>query len=213
MMKLSGELVQWNDERGFGFIVAEDNTRYFVHISDIGRIANRPRKGDRVSFVSARGKDGRPQARSVSIAGANPRATREVNQRGLPPKAQRLDWRFAVAFLLMTLLATALTYDRLPLAIGLAYAVMGVLSFLNYASDKRFAESGSWRTAEKRLHSVDLFFGIIGGVLGQAIFRHKTRKESFVGVTLVIVAVHLVALLGFTAGVIDPSDLNAILGL
>lgn len=39
---LSGELVQWNDERGFGFIAGGDGKRYFVHISSIDRIANRP---------------------------------------------------------------------------------------------------------------------------------------------------------------------------
>lgn len=67
-----GELVQWNDSRGFGFIETADAKRYFVHISNIGRIATRPRAGDLVSFAPGKGRDGRLEARSVSILGPIP---------------------------------------------------------------------------------------------------------------------------------------------
>ncbi|MDB5536778.1 MAG: cold-shock protein, partial [Devosia sp.] len=54
-----GELIEWNDERGFGFIRPDGgNERLFVHISQIGRIATRPQLGDRVSYVIGRGRDG-----------------------------------------------------------------------------------------------------------------------------------------------------------
>ncbi|NGP16769.1 cold-shock protein [Devosia aurantiaca] len=71
-MKLSGELVQWNDERGFGFIAGDDGVRYFVHITSIARIVNRPRAGDRVTFTSSKDREGRLQAMMVAIAGAIP---------------------------------------------------------------------------------------------------------------------------------------------
>ncbi|QYO76891.1 cold-shock protein [Devosia salina] len=39
-MAETGQLVQWNDERGFGFIEGSDGGRHFVHISAIGRICH-----------------------------------------------------------------------------------------------------------------------------------------------------------------------------
>lgn len=49
-MRRSGELVQWNDGRGFGFIRDNDGERYFVHISEIRKVETRPQQGARVSF-------------------------------------------------------------------------------------------------------------------------------------------------------------------
>jgi uncharacterized membrane protein YsdA (DUF1294 family)/cold shock CspA family protein len=209
---LKGELVDWNDARGFGFIAAEDGTRYFVHISTIGRIATRPRTGDRVSFLPAKGKDGRPQARLVTIAGANPRATRDILQRGQPAQPMRLDWRLPLAFALLAVMLTGVFEGRLPWLVGVTYLTMGLVSFFQYAADKQSAEIGAWRTSEVRLLSADLLFGIIGGLLAQAIFRHKTRKEGFVFATLLLALVHLLWLGGFALGLIDPTELAALFG-
>jgi uncharacterized membrane protein YsdA (DUF1294 family)/cold shock CspA family protein len=198
-----GELVQWNDSRGFGFIVTEDNQRYFVHISKIGRIATRPRAGDLVSFTPGIGKDGRLEARSVSILGANPKPSFAQTRRGLETRA-RLGWRFYMAILLVGLLFVGLFFDHLPWALAGAYAAMGLISFLAYGRDKQFAESGQWRISEVTLLGLDLCFGVVGGLLGQDIFRHKTRKPGYVATTLLISAVHLLWIAGFAFGLIHP---------
>ena len=106
-MKQSGELVQWNDARGFGFIAGDDGVRYFVHISSIARIINRPRAGDRVRFSPVYDRQGRPNARAVAINGANPRPTRETLQRGLPVEKPPLDWRMPLAGMMILLLGWA----------------------------------------------------------------------------------------------------------
>jgi uncharacterized membrane protein YsdA (DUF1294 family)/cold shock CspA family protein len=198
-----GELVQWNDSRGFGFIVTDDNQRYFVHISKIGRIATRPRAGDLVSFTSGIGKDGRLEARSVSILGANPKPSFAHTRRGLETRAS-LGWRFYLALLLVGLLFVGLFFDQLPWPLAGAYAAMGLFSFLAYGRDKQFAEGGQWRISEVTLLGLDLCFGVVGGLLGQDIFRHKTRKPGYVATTLLISAVHLLWIAGFAFGLIRP---------
>lgn len=212
-MKQSGELVQWNDDRGFGFIAGDDGVRYFVHITAIARIVNRPRAGDRVSFSVGKGKDGRPQAKGVAIAGANPRPTRDVLQRGLPVEARPLDWRAAVAGLMVLLLLGGIALGQMPWEAGLIYAVMGAVSLVMYGLDKNFAEQNRWRISEATLLGVDLFFGIIGGLAGQAVYRHKTRKSSYVGTTIVLAGVHLLWLAGLATSLIQFSELTSLIGL
>lgn len=206
---LRGELVQWNDDRGFGSIVAGDGARYFVHISNIGRIATRPRQGDLVSFSPSKGADGRLQARSVSILGANPRPTMAQMRRGIEAPV-RLSWRLPLAGTMAVLIAIGLVLGHVPWLLAGIYAVMGLVSFAAYANDKRFAESGQWRISEVTLLGLDLCGGILGGLLGQEVFRHKTRKDEYVATTALIAGVHLVWLAGFTFGLIRLEDVSGL---
>lgn len=139
-MAETGQLVQWNDERGFGFIEGSDGRRHFVHISAIGRIATRPRVGDRVNFVPGLAADGRPQAKGVRIVGANPVGTADARRRGATSTG--LDWRLAGVLLLLVLMATGALLDRLPWALLAGYMAIGVVSITAYRLDKSFAETG-----------------------------------------------------------------------
>lgn len=205
----SGELVQWNDSRGFGFILADSGERYFVHISNIGRIATRPREGDLVSFRPGKSNDGRLEAKSVAILGANPKPTLAQLRRGTGEPA-RSTWRLPVAGLFAALIVLGLALGQLPLLLAGLYVIVGLLSFAAYANDKRFAESGQWRISEATLLGLDLCFGIVGGLLGQEVFRHKTRKESYVGTTMFLVGVHVLWLLGFATGFIRVEELSGL---
>lgn len=65
-MPLSGTLRTWNDDRGFGFIAPTGGGReIFVHISAFPRDGSRPTVGERLSYETAPGKDGYPQAVKV----------------------------------------------------------------------------------------------------------------------------------------------------
>jgi cold shock CspA family protein len=65
-----GQLVKWNDDRGFGFIKpSEDKGEVFLHISEIKSIGRRPKIGDVVFYKLGTGKKGKPCAFSVSIQG------------------------------------------------------------------------------------------------------------------------------------------------
>lgn len=104
----------------------------------------------------------------------------------------------AVLVLLGALAATQLRMA--PAWVLAAYLMLGAVSFGVYGFDKRAARRGDWRVPESTLHGIDLIGGIAGGLLGQAAFRHKTRKESFVIATALIAAAHFVALALLTLG-------------
>mgnify|MGYP001071088002 CR=1 FL=1 len=61
--------------------------------------------------------------------------------------------------------------------------------------------------AESTLDGLDLIGGIIGGLVAQELLRHKTAKDGFVLVTVLIGLLHLALLVGLLAGVIGPEAL------
>lgn len=198
MPQETGILIEWNDERGYGFVRNAAGLRLFIHISDIAPMVNRPRIGDGVAFERGKGRDGRPAAKRAKITGANP-VSRGAQLRGMPK--QDLPQRAAVwtlpaivAGLLSALVLLALVLGRLPLWLGGIYAFMSLVSFGAYGRDKALAQAGEWRISEANLHGLDLLGGIIGGLLGQQVFRHKTSKASFARLTSVIAALHVLAL-------------------
>lgn len=203
MNRLQGRLVKWDDERGFGFIETED-AQVFVHIKAIRKIATRPRAGDRVSYAIGVGRDGRPAARDVEIAGANPRDW-VAERRGLPERSfARESYRVYAALGLLVLLLAVVILRQAPVWVLAAYAGMAFVSAWNYWLDKRFAADGHWRTSEVTLLGLDLVGGIIGGLLAQHIFRHKTAKPSFAVWTFLIAALHALFTLAVLAGVLRP---------
>jgi uncharacterized membrane protein YsdA (DUF1294 family)/cold shock CspA family protein len=215
-MSERGTLVQWNDERGFGFIETHDGQRHFVHISAIARSATRPSAGDAVQFMPGLAADGRLQATRVRVLGAS--RGRRTDGAGLRPKgAVSIDWRYGLALLLLAGLALGVHFGRVPSFLVPAYLGMGLISFIAYGSDKHYARAGHWRTSELTLHAFDLCFGIVGGVLAQAIFRHKTSKSGFAVSTLLIALIHLAWVAAFASGFVDPAqlpvELAALLGI
>lgn len=203
MARQTGQLAAWNDERGFGFVEEDDGGRLFLHVSSIRRIATRPRIGDRVSFVTGTGRDGRPAAMDVMIAGANPVDPRS-RQRGVAAHSEPRDWaRIAASMLIAVLVMSGVVVDRLPLWVAGVYLGMGLLSATAYRGDKRAAESGGWRTSERTLLGLDLAGGIAGGLLAQQMLRHKTAKPGFVVATVLVAGLHLGVLLGVLIGIID----------
>jgi uncharacterized membrane protein YsdA (DUF1294 family)/cold shock CspA family protein len=199
MKRRQGRLIRWEDDRGFGFIEADDTSGHlFVHIKQIRAIATRPLPGDRVTFSTGQGRDGRPSAIDVVIDGANP-LDRSVLRRGEPvaPRQampQRLALRLVAAAVLITIVVAAIVMRRLPNWTAIVYLGAGVASICAYWIDKDAAESGGWRTREKTLHTIDLFGGIAGGLVAQALLRHKTSKPGFAAITTAILLIHVCAL-------------------
>ena len=81
---------------------------------------------------------------------------------------------------------------------------MGALAGLLYLRDKSAARRNMWRISESTLHMVDLFGGIIGGLLTQEIIRHKTAKAEFRATSLMIAGLHGVILTGLLLGLAGP---------
>ena len=88
--------------------------------------------------------------------------------------------------------AALLAYRGVSLIPLAAYGLVSVVTFCLYWSDKRKAQSDSWRTPEKILHAMELAGGWPGALVAQQVFRHKTRKVSYQVVFWLIVLLHQV---------------------
>lgn len=63
-------------------------------------------------------------------------------------------------------------------------ALLSIITYCLYASDKKKAKKGKWRTPEKTLLGFSFFGGAIGGLLAMYTLRHKTKHWYFRAVNL-----------------------------
>jgi uncharacterized membrane protein YsdA (DUF1294 family)/cold shock CspA family protein len=183
-MRLAGRITDWNDDKGFGFVVPNGGgTRAFVHINEFQRGSRRPLAGDMISYLPGVDARGRTNARQIRHAGQKIQGPRTPSR---VPRAA-----LGLAALVCAVAGAAL--GLLPTFLGGTYAAMSALSYLMYRSDKLAAQSDARRTPEASLHLVDLFGGWPGGLIAQQQFRHKTVKQSFQVVFWATLAINLAA--------------------
>lgn len=192
-----GKVVEWNDDRGFGFIqpLAPPGERLFLHVRDYRQDGRRPQAGELVKYRRERQADGRWKASRVH------RATAPAS-RARPSPPRRTAWRIPAAFqwLLVAayaaLLAWAIEHGRLPLELALGLLLLSAATWVAYALDKDAATRGRWRISEGSLHLMELLGGWPGALAAQQLLRHKTRKPryrlAFWSMTLAHIAAMLV---------------------
>ena len=61
----------------------------------------------------------------------------------------------------------------------LYFALLSLVTFALYGSDKRRAKRGARRISERTLLSCSLFGGALGGLCAMYLFRHKSRLTYF----------------------------------
>jgi len=203
--RIEGEIVSWDDEKGFGFAAAPSvGGDIFVHAKFLRARHVRPAIGDRVTFVLAEGRNGRAAATDIQIVGAPPaQPPRAPASRASKERLSALDVsRLAAAVALLLVVAAAVVAGRAPAWVAGLYAGMGIVSGLLYWVDKRYAVEGRLRVREMSLHLSDILFGIAGGLFAQHVFRHKTRKLSFRYITRLIFLTHALLLTAVLSGMI-----------
>lgn len=184
--RFQGRIVEWHDDRGFGFIMPNGGgDRIFLHVKSLASTL-RPRCGELVDYRVVSDGKGRLRAEQV-VHARKPKRPASGNAINIP-----LSWLGAVALCIIAAAAMASTF---PLAIAAVYFVMSAVTVFAYAVDKSAAQRGRWRTKESTLHLLSLAGGWPGALLAQRLFRHKTRKESFRTVFWMTVAANLCGLL------------------
>lgn len=96
VLRFNGTLKKWNEERGFGFVVAEHGDQeLFVHVTAFPRNARQPMVGEVLSFEIELDREGRKRAVRVRRPGDRPepgpalRRTDQTRQQPDPRSSQR----------------------------------------------------------------------------------------------------------------------------
>lgn len=181
-MRSKGTLIEWNDDRGFGFVEpAGGGVRVFCHVKAFAVRVRRPVAGDRVTYEVAKDDRGRAVAvrvRPVGLEGASykPKAT-SVRTAPSTRSAGLIAYVGVLAFSVFLLLLAG--SNRVPWFVPLCYLVFSAVTLLAYAWDKNAAMMRRWRTQEQTLHLLELLGGWPGAWIAQKKLRHKSSKLSF----------------------------------
>lgn len=183
--RLAGRITDWNDEKGFGFVVPNGGgDRAFVHVKAFERGSRRPVAGDLISYQPCRDRRGRINAGQIRHAGHRMEAPRTPRRL---PRAAVGAGALAAA---VGLAAAAIV----PAALAAAVLGLSALAYGMYWLDKSAAQRGGPRTPENSFHLVSLAGGWPGALIAQQQFRHKTIKQPFQTVFWITVVANLFAL-------------------
>ena len=71
-MKHKGNLIRWNENRGFGFLkCSKIDGDIFIHISELKKMSRRPKVGDIIYFDPIADKNGKNKAINAKIEGVS----------------------------------------------------------------------------------------------------------------------------------------------
>lgn len=191
-MKLQGKVIDWNDDKGFGFVEPNGGgDRAFVHIKAFNPRSRRPINGEVITYELVREKNNRYKAENIKFA----RDERAANKRIKAESGFKFGDLFIILFCVG--LSVSIIWGQLPVIVAGLYIVMSVISFIAYANDKSAAQNGRWRTKESTLHMFSVMGGWPGAYFAQIKFRHKLKKEEFKSVYRVTVLLNLGGLFWF----------------
>lgn len=181
-MKSRGKIVEWNDTRGFGFVIEDGKTaKIFAHIKSFENRKRKPTIGDFIYFEIRMDEKNRPQATSI----------RYQNEKASTSKLT-LGHYFTGLFIAFLSLSSLLGFLHIYI-VGL-YFFISIVTVAIYALDKSAAQKGNWRTPESTLQLLSLCGGWPGAFAAQKILRHKSSKVSFQVVFWVTVILNCAAL-------------------
>ncbi len=179
-MQLTGKVVHWRDDKGFGFVVPDNDTQQlFFHIRDFADNKTRPEEGCRLQFSLGKDKQGRPLATQLQIINA-------TNEPDPPPQADVIDLDytqdvalyFRCAFLVLVVIA--LLFGTLPYVLPILYIEASLFTYWLYRVDKQAAIARQrQRLPEQSLQLFSLIGGWPGALLAQKKLAHKRHKFLF----------------------------------
>ena len=181
-MRDQGRLVEWFDEKGYGFIQPNDDSkdRVFLHIKDFARQGPRPILGCALEYNVIVDAQGRYRAQQVSYLKAS-QTQKSRTQKASPKKTEPQRWSpmqiASVAYIVF--LALLVLLGRLSGLVLLLISVMNAASYWFYAQDKEAAKNGQRRVPENTLHLLSFLGGWPAAWLAQQKLRHKTQKQPF----------------------------------
>ncbi|MEH1970338.1 DUF1294 domain-containing protein [Nostoc sp.] len=192
-----GQLIRWNDNRGFGFIQPHDGSQeIFLHITALKDVNRRPQVDDFICYQLTASKDGKVRACNAYIEEVKSKSLSSAARKKSISKTVDKSLSLALNTLLLSLLP-GLGSIHLALTTGnpiplILYPVMSFITFWLYVDDKSRAQQGGWRRQENTLHLCEFMGGWLGAFVAQQNLRHKSSKVSYQIVFWVIAILHIV---------------------
>ena len=169
-MRLAGRITDWNEDKGFGFVVPSGGgDRAFAHVNAFQRGSRRPVDGDLISYLPFKDQRGRLNAKDIRHAG----------QKVLVPRVPSRVPRTALGAVTLAAIAAMAVTGVMPMILAATLGGLSALAYLMYWLDKSAAQQGGQRIPENSLHLVGLAGGWPGALIAQQRFRHKTLKQPF----------------------------------
>lgn len=171
-----GEVVYWNDDKGFGFIRYHDKEpNLFFHISSFAYHRRRPQKGDQVVFLRGEHR-GKAQATRVVLAEDADWLDGDTVVDAHDVRPHLFD---AIVYAMLILAFYIVLFVIAP-ALALSSLIISMITAGLYVIDKRAAERHGFRIPEGTLHIAAMLGGWPGALIARPILRHKTRKTRFI---------------------------------
>lgn len=74
--------------------------------------------------------------------------------------------------------------------------IISIIAIVMTTLDKKYAEKGSWRISERSLFLVAILGGALAMYITMKIIRHKTQHKRFMIGLPIIIAVHILLIVG-----------------
>ncbi|MCG2607834.1 DUF1294 domain-containing protein [Acinetobacter sp. SM34] len=196
-MRDQGRLVEWFDEKGYGFIQPNDASkdRVFLHIKDFARQGPRPIVGCALEYTVLLDGDGRYRAQQVTYLKASqtkknvskPKLSKQPAQKLKPMQIACVGYILALAVFTIAGLLSGMVL--------LFISVINAITYWMYAQDKEAALQGNRRVPEQTLHLLSFLGGWPTAWLAQEKLRHKTQKQPFRKIYFCTIALNILLIL------------------
>ncbi|MFW2012107.1 DUF1294 domain-containing protein [Acinetobacter bereziniae] len=184
-MRDQGRLVEWFDDKGYGFIQPNDGLkeRVFLHIKDFAQKGPRPIVGCALEYVVQLDGQGRYKAKQVTYLKATQTVhakTNRTSQNKLnAQKASTLQPMQIICIVYIVVLAILSISGLLNGMILFFVSIINVMTYWFYSQDKEAAQMNQRRVPENTLHILAFLGGWPAAWLAQQRLRHKTQKQPF----------------------------------
>lgn len=195
-MRDQGRLVEWFDEKGYGFIQPNDLTkdRVFLHIKDFSKPGPRPIIGCALEYTVTVDHRSRYRALNVIYLKANKiqKKYHKYQESKVTSHApSRLKSMQILCVIYIILIVILVLVGLLKGSILLLLILINVITYWCYAQDKEAAQLGNRRIPEQSLHILSFLGGWPAAYLAQQKLRHKTQKQTFKKVYLCTIAFNI----------------------
>ena len=197
-MRDQGRLVEWFDEKGYGFIQPNDTSkdRVFLHIKDFARQGPRPIVGCALEYTVLLDGEGRFRAQQVMYLKASQTQKILPKPKNVNEQAQKLKPMQIACVGYILALAVFTIAGLLSGMVLLFISIINAMTYWMYAQDKEAALMGKRRVPEQTLHILSFLGGWPTAWLAQEKLRHKTQKQPFRKIYFCTIALNILLILG-----------------